>query len=149
MIGHPWTSMLVGAVMPRQNTALALEEFIRRVAAKDITAAQSNRNTRIDFSSMCRSQRRDYIEWVWNSRLFKSDFRVIPANFVPIYSRVSEPTLRIAPLITKNEWKPNGSENLVSILEELAGLEALPRQFTPAARKLFAGEERRDEAPTL
>jgi hypothetical protein len=73
--------------------------------------------------------------------------RVIPANFVPIYSRVPEPTLRIAPLITKNEWKPNGSENLVSILEELAGLEA--RQFTPAARKLFAGEERRDEAPTL
>jgi hypothetical protein len=45
-------SMLVGAVMPRQNTALALEEVIRKVAAKDIAAVQRNRNTRIDFSSM-------------------------------------------------------------------------------------------------
>jgi hypothetical protein len=38
-------SMLVGAVMPRQNTASAFEEFIRSVAVKDIAAVQNNRNT--------------------------------------------------------------------------------------------------------
>jgi hypothetical protein len=46
-------SMFIGAVIPRQNTAFAVEEFVIRVVANDTAAAQSNRNTRIDFSSMC------------------------------------------------------------------------------------------------
>jgi hypothetical protein len=48
-------------------------------------------------------------------------------------------------LITKNELETKRERK--PVLEELAGLEALPRQFTPAARKLSLERKRRDEAP--
>ncbi len=47
MMGQPWISIFVGAVMPRQKTAFALEEVKMVVAATDIRAAHSNNNSRI------------------------------------------------------------------------------------------------------
>lgn len=45
MIGYPWMSMFVGAVTPRQKTALAVGGS--KAAANAVTARQLKRNLRI------------------------------------------------------------------------------------------------------
>ncbi|WP_409187693.1 hypothetical protein [Bradyrhizobium sp. RDM4] len=49
MIGQPWMSIFVGAVMPRQNTAFASEERKTRAAARQATATQTKNNRCIGF----------------------------------------------------------------------------------------------------
>jgi hypothetical protein len=49
MIGHPWMSMFVGAVMPRQETAFASDERKTNPPAKQAMAVQINRKRRICF----------------------------------------------------------------------------------------------------
>jgi len=47
MIGQPWMSIFVGAVMPRQKTAFASEERKTRAAARQAMAAKTKNNRRI------------------------------------------------------------------------------------------------------
>jgi hypothetical protein len=49
MIGHPWISMLVGAVIPRQKTAFASDERKTNPPAKQAIAVQINKKRRICF----------------------------------------------------------------------------------------------------
>jgi hypothetical protein len=44
MIGQPWMSIFVGAVMPRQYTAFASEERKMRVAARQARATPTKSN---------------------------------------------------------------------------------------------------------
>ena len=56
MIGQPWMSMSVGAVMPRQKTAFASEERKRRAAAKQATATPTKNNRCIGLSAEIRAR---------------------------------------------------------------------------------------------
>jgi hypothetical protein len=58
--------MFVGAVMPRQNTAFALEELKVITAAKDVTAAHSNNNTRIVSSPALGMAHWSHLDWCEN-----------------------------------------------------------------------------------
>jgi hypothetical protein len=49
MIGHPWMSMFVGAVMPRQKTAFASDGRKTNPPAKQAMAAQINKKRCICF----------------------------------------------------------------------------------------------------
>jgi hypothetical protein len=49
MISHPWMSMFVGAVMPRQKTAFASDGRKTNPPAKQVMAAQINKKRCICF----------------------------------------------------------------------------------------------------
>jgi len=50
MIGHPWISILVGAVIPRQKTAFASDERKTNPPVKQAMAVQINKKRRICLS---------------------------------------------------------------------------------------------------